>query len=236
MFFARRCTFLKPASAARFFIGVATLLVLAVPALGQTFTNGQYCTFTQGGWGAAPHGNNPGALLATNFGSVYPSGVIIGDTALYTMTFTNALAIQNYLPAGGKANALTGSLTDPTSSPSGVFGGQVLTLELNVDFSNVGVIPGGVGNLFFFNTSSSFDGESVQDVLAAANYALGGGNLADIGHGDYSIRGTVTGTYNLNDLVSFLNQGFDNCYPSGWVQDHLTPTPPTSGGGGPSPS
>ena len=233
MFSPKRPMFLKPAGIAWFFTGVATLLVLATPAMAQTFAYGNYCTFTQGGWGATPHGNNPAMILANNFSTVYPSGVVIGDTALYTMTFTSALAIQNYLPAGGKAGALTGSLTDPTSSPSGVFGGQVLTLELNVDFSTAGIIQGAVGSLFVFNTNTSFDGKSVWDVLAAANYALGGGNLADIGHADYSIRGNVTGTYNLNDLVSFLNQGFDNCYPSGWVQDHLTPN--SSGGDNPPP-
>ena len=54
----------------------------------------------------------------------------------------------------------------------------------------------------------------VSEILAAANLALGGGSGFD-----YST---------LNDLVSLLNQGFDNCYPSGWVQDHLTPS---SGGG-----
>jgi hypothetical protein len=120
---------------------------------------------------------------------------------------------MNYLPAGGKPKALTGDLINPTSSPSGVFGGQVLALELNVDFSAAGVVPGGVGDLILAGTNTSFDGLSVRNILDMANQALGGGVLFDS---------------TLNDLVSLLNQGFDNCYPSGWVQDHLTPS--SSGG------
>ncbi len=216
MFFARRKTVFKLVAAARFLVATATLVVLAAPASGQTFTNGQYCTYTQGGWGAVPHGNNPGALLAANFDSVYPvayypNGLIIGYPAKYTMTFASALAIQDYLPAGGKPKVLTANY--PTSTSSGVFGGQVLALELNVDFSNAGFFPypGLLGGLVLSNTGTSLDGQTVSDILAIANQALGGGALPT----DYTISG-------LNDLVSLLNQGFDNCYPSGWVQSHLS--------------
>src|SRR5262245_25684734 len=33
------------------------------------------CTFTQGGWGGTPHGDNPAQRLSDNFAAVYPSGV-----------------------------------------------------------------------------------------------------------------------------------------------------------------
>ncbi len=216
MIFTERQIFLKSAATARWFVMVAALLAMASPAIGQTFTNGQYCTFTQGGWGAPPHGTNPGALLAADFStvypaSVYPAGLIIGYTSQHTMTFASALVIQDYLPAGGKPKALTADY--PTSTSSGVFGGQVLTLELNVDFGNAGLFPdpGIVGNLVLSNTGTSFDGQTVSDVLAVANQALGGGPLP----ADYTIS-------SLNDLVTLLNQGFDNCLPSGWVQSHLS--------------
>src|SRR5262245_17289386 len=35
---------------------------------------GPLVTVTQGGWGAPPHGNNPGAILAANFNSVFGAG------------------------------------------------------------------------------------------------------------------------------------------------------------------
>ncbi len=171
-------------------------------------------------------------LLSNNFATVYPSGQVVvgGASPLYSITFQGALAIQNYLPAGGKPKALTADYLNPTSTSSGVFGGQVLALELNADFSGLTdpisgaiIVPGGFGDLVLSNTGTSLDGQTVSYILALANLALGGGALPL----DYTIP-------SLNDLISFLNQGFDNCYPSGWVQDHLTPTPPTSGGGGPS--
>ena len=42
------------------------------------------------------------------------------------MKFTSALALQNYLPAGGAPGVLTADLFNPTSSSANVFGGQVL--------------------------------------------------------------------------------------------------------------
>ena len=215
----------KPAGVAQFIVAIAALVALPAPAFTQSIFAGVHCTYTQGGWGAVPSGNNPGSILANNFSSVYPnpSGVEVGipGASGFSMMFTNAPAIEKYLPAGGKANALTGDLTNPTTSPSGVFGGQVLALELNVDFSDAGKIGDGLapafGDLIFFDLNTSFDGMTVRDVLAAANIALGGGALPT----DYSIRGSVTGTANLNDLVSFLNQGFDNCNPSDFVKQHL---------------
>ena len=67
-------------------------------------TNGQFCTYTQGGWGAPPNGGNPGTILANNFATVYPSGFVevgVPGAAGFSMKFTSAAAIQAYLPAGG---------------------------------------------------------------------------------------------------------------------------------------
>ena len=149
------------------------------------------CTVTQGGWHANPHGNNPGTLLAKVFPTVYPSGVTIGGT--FTLTFDSAAAVRAFLPAGGTPGVLTSSATDPTSSAAGVFAGQVLALQLNVDIEHYGTVV-------ISGTGTSFDGKTVADVLAAANTALGGGPLP----AGFTIS-------SLNDLVDSLNQKFDNC-------------------------
>jgi hypothetical protein len=89
------------------------------------FQDGDFCTYTQGGWGGTPNGNNPASILANNFATVYPSGVEIGipgDDG-YSMKFTSAAAIGAYLPATKTAGTLTDDLVNPTSSSSGVFGG-----------------------------------------------------------------------------------------------------------------
>jgi len=90
------------------------------------FAPGDYCSFSQGGLGGR---GAPYLLLASQFATLFPSGVEVGTpgTGGYSMQFTSALAVQDYLPAGGTAGKLTVDLTDPGSSSSGVFGGQVLT-------------------------------------------------------------------------------------------------------------
>ena len=182
---------------------------------GSTFvscTSLQGCTVTQGGWGAAPHGNNPGMLLLQNFSKVYPGGsVVIGGTN--KLTFTSAGAIQAFLPQGGPPGILSASLTNPTSSSAGVFAGQVLALQLNVDFSAAGVTTLGLGNFILKGTGTSLDGFTISQILAIANQVLGG-NLGALPAG-FSVS-------SLNDLVDTLNQAFDGCVVSTWAMQHLS--------------
>jgi hypothetical protein len=53
-------------------------------------------TFTQGGWGSTPNGNNPGMLLQMKFSSVYPGGVVvIGGSKTFTFkNHANVTAVQ----------------------------------------------------------------------------------------------------------------------------------------------
>lgn len=147
------------------------------------------CTVTQGGWGAAPHGNNPGAFLYAHFPS---GGVVIGG--LNTLTFTTPQAITNFLPQGGPPSFLNSSATNPTTSSAGVFAGQVLALELNVLLNNY-------GSVIITGTGTPFDGKTVAMFLAAANVALGNGSLP----------AGISSISQLNDLADFLNSQFDNC-------------------------
>jgi hypothetical protein len=176
-------------------------------------TTPDVCTYTQGGWGGTPNGNNPAQLLATNFSSVYSSGVEVGipGASGYSMQFTSASTVGVYLPAGKSPAALTADLVNPTSSSSGVFGGQVLALQLNVDFNNAGLThdPDFAG-LKLCNTGTSLDGSTVGQILVAANTALGGGALP----AGYTISG-------LNNLVDNLNQSFDNCVASAFFSSNL---------------
>jgi hypothetical protein len=177
-------------------------------------TVGPLITVTQGGWGAAPHGNNPGSILAANFPGVFgTAGVTIGCTASGgSLTFkpvgsiTGQQAIQNFLPQGGTPGTLAaGNVVNPTTSDAGVFAGQVLALQLNVSFSGP-VFPGGLGNLVI--TSGPATGLTVGQVLGLANRALGGClSSADIAlltaHG-------ITSISQLNDIVDSINNSFDS--------------------------
>jgi hypothetical protein len=130
-----------------------------------------------------------------------------------TMRFNGATYVERYLPAGKTPNKLDGNYTNPTTTSSGVFGGQVLSLQLNVDFNAAGIIDGvdgSIGNLRLCNTGTSLDGKTINEILAAANKALGGG-----------LRPTGYTYSSLNDLVTHLNEAFDNCNVSTWALQHL---------------
>jgi len=179
------------------------------------FVPGQFCTITQGGWGAPPHGNNPGALLATNFSTVYPSGFVevgIPGASGFSIKLNGSGAVCNYLPAGGTPGTLSADIvtslacsTGPSSpsTSSGVFGGQVLTLQLNVNFSAGNIFPLGLGNLSLCNLTdalSPMNGLTIAQVLDEARKVLGGGTST------YGLS-----TSQLNGLVDGLNNAFDDC-------------------------
>jgi hypothetical protein len=158
---------------------------------------GSFVTYTQGGWGAAAHGNNPGALLEAKFGKVYPSGSMsIGGK--YDLIFKSPCAIQSFLPAGGAAGVLKHTDNNPSNSDAGVFAGQALALQLNVDFSNKGVTPAGLASLKV--VSGALKGYTVQQVLDLANTVIGGTTSA------LPSGLTVSG---LNDIVDQINNNFD---------------------------
>jgi hypothetical protein len=157
-------------------------------------------------------------VLTENFDTIYgTNGVHVGLTCTsnqFGMTFTSPAAIQNYLPAGGKAGVLDACLLNPSSSHSGNLGGEVLALELNVDFSAAGFTqgPGGpFGSLNLCGSGTSLDGMSISQILAAANKALGKGGMP-AGFNPNSLR----------NLLHQLNLSFDDCHPHGFAQQHLT--------------
>ncbi|HEY0432479.1 MAG TPA: hypothetical protein VGC95_01325, partial [Chitinophagaceae bacterium] len=157
-----------------------------------------YATYTQGGWGTVPSGNNPGTLLKAYYTNVYPSSFVEGGT--YTIKLTSQLAVQNYLPAGGTPNVLKKSYTNPTSTEAGVFGAQVTALKLNVDFSSKGILKSGLGNLKIA-PGNKLAGYTVSQVLALANAVLGG-NVGALPAGV-----TVSDLSNVCDMI---NRNFDN--------------------------
>lgn len=184
-------------------------VVVTGSCVAEEFKTGDYCSVSQGGWGAPPNGDNRGQTLALNFDLVSPLVVGVG----YTMTFSSADAVEAYLPAKGTPLALTTSYSDPTSTGAGVFGGQVLALQLNAGLQRViQGIKGSIGPLKLRNTGTSLDGKTVGEILAAAQVALGGGAIPT----GYTIS-------DLNNLITNLNEAFDACVPTQWAKDHLTP-------------
>jgi len=140
------------------------------------------------------------------------------------MTFTGASPVQAYLPAAGAPGPLDANLSDPVTSSSGVFGGDVLTLELNVDFSDAGFLLGtsGIpfGNLVLsnFSTLPDLNGLTVRQFLAIDNTLLGGGSVTGFSIAD------------LDPITFDVNSSFLGGTPSTFAQNNLmapavTPTP-----------
>jgi hypothetical protein len=164
---------------------------------------GTWITYTQAEWSKHPdpHNTNAGALLTSNFASVYPGPayVTIGTPAL-KLTFTTVDAIQRFLPAGGKPAALDATATNPNKSKGGMLAGQVLALKINVDFASSGLL--GTNLSYLRVVDGRLAGWTVQDVLAFGNQALGGGGLTK-----NSV--TLTSFDELEDIITNINENFD---------------------------
>jgi len=163
---------------------------------------GPHKTFTQGGWGAVPSGNNPGVYLHANFDGAYPSGLTIG-CGENTLSFYSAQSITDFLPEGGTPSSL------PTLT---VLTGQLVAASLNVGFDAYDADFAGsdvaLGDLF--TDAEGFEGMTVSDILAAANEVIGGCSDAF----DFA---------SLNAVLTTINENFDN----GTVDNgHLTCTAP----------
>jgi len=191
---------------------------------------GDETTYGQGIWGGVP-GVDPGAtLLVADFNTVYASkgGVVVGSPSNFTMIFTDTTHILAYQPSIGPYAALDSSVLNPISTSAGAFGGDVLGLEFNVDFSDAGFLPAAsgipFGNLLlegFSTTLPQLDGLTVRQFLGDMNTLLSGGS-------------SIVSIDDLGTILSSLNASFSDGMPQQFAQDHLvaptvgTPTPEPS--------
>ncbi len=153
-----------------------------------------FTTFTQGGWGS-PSNSAPGAIRDQNFSTVFPSNLVVGGT--FKLTLTSASAVKNYLPDGGTAAAYTQNYNNPTSHIN-VLSGQLVALKLNVAYSAAGKLGSNItklGDLVI--ASGPFIGKTVNQFLALAETAIGGGSLNGF---------TLT---QYNDAATSINENFD---------------------------
>jgi cysteine-rich repeat protein len=163
---------------------------------------GEVCSFTPGGWGARCAGDNPGCRRDAGFASAFPAGLLIGDQAGhdgpaggFAALWTTPQAIEAYLPAGGKAGALTADLTNPSSTPAGVLGGHLVAAKLNV------AIAGTPANLRLLGcVHPQLRNLTIGQLIALADQAVATGSLP--------------AGLKLSDLTQALdavNNNFDDC-------------------------
>jgi hypothetical protein len=210
---------------------VAVFLSMGVTSA-QAFTDNEFETFGQAAWGADPNGQNISSELINQFGTVYaPTDLLeigIHGTAGFSIIFDDGQSIVGYLPASGAPGVLTADLLDPASSSSGVFGGEVLALRLNIDFSDAGLTPHPNGVAFgdlilkgLTGTEASMNGLTVRALLSDMNILLGGGTVANISLTD------------ADDVTDGVNSSFNGGPVSTFGQNNLelppsaTPLPAT---------
>jgi len=210
-------------------IGSLFLVIATSSAARAQFHPGQFTTWDQDAWGGAPSPGNAAQLLYDYFDPYYGGAVEVGVSGVtgHSMAFTSVQVILDYLPSNGLPAPLDKDLLDPTSSPSGAFGGFVLAFQFNVDFSDFGHLRSAnisFGDLRLVNMAqasfgshprdySEFDGLSVRAFLDVANSRLGG----------------IDGPYTIDDvalLTTTLTKAFEVSIPSEFAQNHLRIAPP----------
>jgi len=185
--------------------------------------DGDFATFTQGGWGTDCSGNNPGCLRDQYFASVFPNGLTIGDTdgidgdGHFAIVLTTSAAANALLPTSGKPSSLTADATNPTSSSAGSFAGQLVAAKLSVGFDDAGALDSLKGNtsvklgdlIFVGGVDSDLLGWTVRDLVDLADQAISGA----LGSGPFDITGDGNADVTISDIstaLDVLNNNFDN--------------------------
>jgi hypothetical protein len=207
-------------------LALALALACAGAAHANSFQREQFVTYDQGAWSSV---SNAITLLTNDFTSVYPSSIVtvgLPNTG-FEMRFDSPGFIFVYLPATGAPGTLNANVVDATTTSAGSFGGDMLALELNVDFSNAGFLahPAGTpfGNVVLqnFSTMPAVNGLTVNQFLADANICLGGGTCI------YPVAA-------LDNIAFELNASFDTGTPDSFADTNLAlpgsvvPTPEPS--------
>jgi hypothetical protein len=194
----------------------AVLILLAVPAGAATFVDGEFATYDQNIWGADPADGPPASILKARYFDLFTAGAEFGDPSPggAVMDFSSADAMLTYLPQSGAPGTLHASLTDPTSTSAGVFGGLVVALGLNIGFSDLGVLehPAGVsfGDLVlmgYTGTVAGLNGRTLRQLNQIVNAALGG----------------AFEPFSIVDLVGVtnaVNASFEGGFATDYAQQH----------------
>ncbi len=168
-------------------------------------------TFGQGDWGDTS--GIAAKLLSDSFGSVYfaAGGVlevgIPGSTGFSIRV--DAPGITAYLPATGAPGALTSDHIDSSTTSSGSFGGNIVALKLNVDYSDAGLTGGAGPRLLLANYASVYF--SAGGVLEVGIPGIAG----------FSMR-----FQNVQSVVSYLPA---TGAPAALTSDLIDPTTSSSG-------
>jgi hypothetical protein len=194
----------------------AFICVASLPANAIPFSDGQFISFSQNTWGGDPLAGPPASLVQDHFDQIYPMGLTVGGANFILFTAGDSgHNVLSFLPSTGPAAALNATLVDPTSSSSGIFGGQVVGLAFNIDFSDAGYTLGSLGIPFgdlilhdLTGPIAGLNGDDLRQFFDVTNIALGGGNAG------YAIT-------DLSALLMQVNGSFEGGFTNAFGDDHL---------------
>lgn len=176
-------------------------------------------TQTQGGWGTGCNGNNPGCYRDANFADAFPNGLTIGCDSGFTVTFTSAQAIEDFLPCGGTAAVLSASHTDPDCNDlKNVLVSQLTAISLSLGFDANDTAFGASSTALadmVIDSGNVFAGMDVATVVAMANDVIGG----------------CSNAYSVSDLNEALT-GFNESFVDGTSDSGFLVCPSAGSGGG----
>lgn len=195
-------------------------------APGCGWHDGDEISFSQSTWGSKPPIGPPGTIVLApnppygqNFDFVYPAGITLGlPPPGKRVLFDTGDALIAYMPQPGPPAAFDSNMLDPggpgQSTSSGVFGGQLAAMYLNIDFADAGFTHGtaatAYGDLHVcgLTATPALNGLTIRDLRPIMNTAIGGGTTT------YSIA-------ELSALLMLVNGAFEGGFATTFAQDHL---------------
>jgi hypothetical protein len=131
----------------------------------------------QGTWGANPTSTNWAGYLASRFANAFPApGYLTIGCGSRLMRFTTTAAINAALPTYGTPALIPAGTTINPAAPANTLVGQLVAAKLNVRFDELDANFAPYGGLMknLVVVSGTFAGMTVQQVIDAADQAIGG--------------------------------------------------------------
>ncbi len=162
----------------------------------------------------------PACLLADNFATLFPNGVILGDQdgddddGSWAIVLTTADAVAKFLAQTGAIGPLDADYVDPKTTPTGAMAGELLAAKLNLALDASGLLDPlkrrdcfVVGDLILAEGGEELVGLTVLEIIAEADAALAAGSGLLGPQGDSDPAGTLG---DLSDALKEINKNFDS--------------------------
>ncbi|MBL7925815.1 MAG: T9SS type A sorting domain-containing protein [Bacteroidia bacterium] len=140
--------------------------------------------------------------LDNNFGSVFNDSLVLGCNTGYTLSFTTAQAVKDFLPSNGNPKDLDQSFVNPdTVSLQNTLAAQLVALALNIRFDLTNPDFASMSTVNFRDLNivepGPFYGYTVQQLYDEANSFLGGCGSLNTGAQIRTMVSVVNSSWNL---------------------------------------